>query len=74
MNIAYETLLELEADPQHPHRGLFEDMLDNVLERLRDGDDLVERGAAIKEELLAEPAVRNFACSRWADLRQSLLT
>ena len=73
MNRAYETLLDVDADPEHPLRGSFESLLHNVLERLRHGDDLIGREAALKEELLAEPVVRDFTRTLWADLKQSLL-
>lgn len=73
MNTAYDTLIEVDANPEHPLRESFETMLDGLLDRLRSGDDMAEKEAALKEELLAEPAVRDFTQSLWGDVKQSLL-
>lgn len=73
MNTVYDTLMAIDADPDHPLRKTYEEMIDGFLKRLKDGEDLAEKEDALKEELLGEPALRDFTRSLWQDIKRSLM-
>jgi uncharacterized membrane-anchored protein YjiN (DUF445 family) len=66
------TLQEVAADPQHPLRTRFDDAVRRFAERLRTSPETIARAEAIKEEMLAHPAVREYAGSVWADVKAKL--
>jgi uncharacterized membrane-anchored protein YjiN (DUF445 family) len=66
------TLAEVSADPQHPLRARFDQAVTRFAERLRTSPDTIARAEALKEELLAHPAVREYAGSVWTDLKAAL--
>jgi uncharacterized membrane-anchored protein YjiN (DUF445 family) len=66
------TLAEVSADPEHPLRARFDQAVQEFAERLRTSPDTIARAEAIKEELLAHPAVREYAGSVWADVKAAL--
>ena len=67
------TLHEVTADPDHPLRHRFNEVVDDFVERLRSSPEMIARGEALKEELLEHPAVRGYSASLWADMKASLL-
>ena len=66
------TLAEVSADPAHPLRARFDVAVQEFAERLRTSPETIARAEAIKEELLAHPAVREYAGSVWADVKAAL--
>lgn len=66
------TLAEVAEDPQHPLRGRFDEALESFIERLRHSPEAMARAEAIKEEVLAHPALREFAASLWTDAKDAL--
>ncbi len=64
---------EVRTDPDHELRRSIEARLVELRARLDDDPELLARGEALKEELLAHPAVRAWLGSLWGDLRASLL-
>jgi uncharacterized membrane-anchored protein YjiN (DUF445 family) len=66
------TLAEVSADPDHPLRARFDQAVQEFAERLRTSPDTIARAEAIKEELLAHPAVREYAGSVWTDVKAAL--
>jgi uncharacterized membrane-anchored protein YjiN (DUF445 family) len=66
------TLAEVSADPEHPLRARFDHAVQEFAERLRTSPDTIARAEAIKEELLAHPAVREYAGSLWTDVKAAL--
>jgi uncharacterized membrane-anchored protein YjiN (DUF445 family) len=66
------TLAEVSANPEHPLRARFDEAVAGFAERLRTAPDTIARAEAIKEELLAHPAVRDYAGSLWTDVKARL--
>ncbi len=66
------TLAEVSADPEHPLRARFDVAVQQFAERLRTSPDTIARAEALKEELLAHPAVRDYAGSVWTDVKAAL--
>jgi uncharacterized membrane-anchored protein YjiN (DUF445 family) len=66
------TLAEVSADPEHPLRARFDQAVQEFAERLRTSPEAIARAEAIKEELLAHPAVREYAASVWTDVKAAL--
>ena len=67
------TLAEVAADPYHPLRARFDDAIDRFVHDLRRSPATIARAEAIKEDLLAHPALRDFASSLWADAKAALV-
>lgn len=67
------TLQEVSADPDHPLRARFNQGVDEFVDRLKHSPEMIERGEALKEELLEHPAVRSYSASLWTDLKRALL-
>jgi uncharacterized membrane-anchored protein YjiN (DUF445 family) len=67
------TLAEVSADPEHPLRARFDEVLADFVERLRSSPNTITRAEELKEELLEHPAVRGFSASLWADVKRKLL-
>ncbi|BAU47471.1 membrane protein [Sulfurifustis variabilis] len=67
------TLEQVGQDREHPLRLRFDAALARFIERLRTDPELAGRAEAIKEEMLAHPAVRQFSAALWDDVKQSLI-
>jgi uncharacterized membrane-anchored protein YjiN (DUF445 family) len=66
------TLAEVAADPTHPLRERFDDAVRTFAEKLRTSPDTIARAEAIKEDMLAHPAVREYAGTVWSDVKAAL--
>ena len=66
------TLRQVAADPAHPLRGRFDTALASFIERLKTSPELNARAEEIKEDILANPAVRQFSATIWGDTKQAL--
>jgi uncharacterized membrane-anchored protein YjiN (DUF445 family) len=66
------TLTEVSADPNHPLRTRFDDAVKRFAEKLRTSPETIARAEAIKEDMLSHPAVREYADSVWADVKEKL--
>jgi uncharacterized membrane-anchored protein YjiN (DUF445 family) len=68
-----KTLEEVAADPAHPMRERFNEAVAEFVERLTSSPEMIARGEAFKEELLAHPKVREYSAGIWGDIKASLL-
>jgi len=66
------TLRQVAADPAHPLRERFDSALAGFIEKLRTSPEVIARAEGIKEDMLANPAVRQFSASIWGDAKQAL--
>lgn len=66
-------LYEMQVDIYHPMRVRLMSMINQFLEDLKHSDDIREKEVAIKEDLLSQPAVREFTTTLWSDLKAALL-
>jgi uncharacterized membrane-anchored protein YjiN (DUF445 family) len=66
------TLQEVARDPEHPLRARFDEALDRFIQELRTSPEAMARAEAIKEEVLAHPALREFSASLWQDAKAAL--
>jgi uncharacterized membrane-anchored protein YjiN (DUF445 family) len=66
------TLQDVAADPTHPLRERFDEAVQAFAERLRTSPDTIARAEAIKEDMLAHPAVREYAATVWTDVKAAL--
>lgn len=66
------TLSEVSANPDHPLRHKFDDAVRNFIERLQSSPETIARAEALKEELLADAATREFIGSIWSDIKRKL--
>jgi len=64
---------EVIADPDHELRGVLDERLAALVDGLQHDPDLIARGEALKEDLLADPALGGWTRSVWADVRRSLV-
>ncbi|MEJ8811707.1 DUF445 domain-containing protein [Variovorax ureilyticus] len=62
------TIGELASDPAHPLRLRFDQFMTGFVERLRNDPDFRRRGEAIREELLAHPALGDYLHGLWSEL------
>jgi uncharacterized membrane-anchored protein YjiN (DUF445 family) len=67
------TLDEVAADPQHPMRERFNEAVAEFVSRLKSSPEMIERGEALKEDLLGHPLVREYSAGLWADLKASIV-
>jgi uncharacterized membrane-anchored protein YjiN (DUF445 family) len=67
------TLAEVAADPYHPLRARFDEAMDKFIHDLRRSPATIARAEAIKEDILAHPALRDFAGSLWTDAKAALV-
>ena len=68
-----KTLEEVAADPSHPMRERFNEAVAEFVERLKSSPEMIARGEALKEDLLAHPRVREYSAGIWADIKAALL-
>jgi uncharacterized membrane-anchored protein YjiN (DUF445 family) len=67
-----ELLDAIAADPEHPARQEIKERLDALQHALAADPGLAARSRALKEELVAHPAVRSYASELWQRLRSEL--
>ena len=68
-----EELLEaIAADPAHPARSEIKARLESLQQALAADPTLAAKSRALKEELVAHPAVRSYAFELWQRLRSEL--
>jgi len=60
------------VDPNHPFHDKFHDLLYEFIERLQHDPATIARGEALKEDLLANPIVREFSASLWVEIKAAL--
>ncbi|MDQ2928890.1 MAG: DUF445 domain-containing protein [Pseudomonadota bacterium] len=58
---------EMGADPNHPLRSRFDGFAASFIERLKDDPELRSKGEAIKQELLAHPALSTYLHGLWSE-------
>lgn len=63
---------EVSRDPAHPLRDTFDDEIRRLIDDLQSNPEVIAKGEALKEELLAHPIVRDLAASLWADIKVAL--
>lgn len=69
---AIENMLrDIGADPQHPLRAKFDLALETFVDKLKHSPEVTARAEAMKEELLADPVVREFSTWLWASTRRA---
>lgn len=66
------TLRQVAADPAHPLRERFDNALAGFIEKLRTSPEVIARAEGIKEDMLENPAVRQFSGTIWSDVKQAL--
>jgi uncharacterized membrane-anchored protein YjiN (DUF445 family) len=66
-------LRDIGADLTHPLRAAFDAALRDFVERLERSPDVIARAEAIKDEWLADPAVRDVAARLWEALRRAIV-
>jgi uncharacterized membrane-anchored protein YjiN (DUF445 family) len=66
------TLKQVAADPTHPLRERFDKALAGFIEKLRTSPGTIARAEEIKEDMLENPAVRQFSATIWSDVKQAL--
>ena len=62
----------MAADPGHPLRERFDSALTGFIEKLRTSPEVIARAETIKEDMLANPAVRQFSATIWGDAKEAL--
>jgi uncharacterized membrane-anchored protein YjiN (DUF445 family) len=67
------TLHAVSVDPNHPFHDKFHDLLYAFIDRLQHDPATIARGEALKEELLANPVIREVSASLWAEIKAALL-
>ena len=67
-----KTLAEVSADPAHPLRQRFDVALAEFIEKLKTSPETIAQAEALKEDVLAHPAVRHFSASLWDDVKASV--
>lgn len=68
-----KTLYDMQVDIYHPMRVRMMQMSNEFMEQLRHSADIKEKEITLKEDILNEPAVRDFTHSLWADIKAALL-
>ena len=66
------TLRQVAAEPEHPLRERFDRALASFIEKLRTSPEVIARAEEIKEDMLANPAVRQFSAAIWGDAKEAL--
>ena len=59
---------EMGADPAHPLRVRFDEFIASFIERLKDDPEVRLKGEAIKQELLAHPALATYLQGLWSEM------
>jgi uncharacterized membrane-anchored protein YjiN (DUF445 family) len=66
------TLFEVGADPDHPLRHQFNDLLADWMVQLQDSPEVIARAEAIKQQVLDPETSGRLAASLWEELKQFL--
>lgn len=66
------TLHQVAGDPAHPLRERFDNALTGFIEKLRTSPEVIARAEVIKEDMLENPAVRQFSATIWNDAKHAL--
>jgi uncharacterized membrane-anchored protein YjiN (DUF445 family) len=66
------TLFEVGADPDHPLRHQFDELLADWMVQLQDSPEVIARAEAIKQQVLDPETSGRLAASLWAELKQFL--
>ena len=61
-------------DPNHELRVVFDERVKELVVRLQHDPELLARGEALKQDLLAHPELRVWTASLWTDLKAGLRT
>ena len=67
------TLYEMQVDIYHPMRVRIMKMSSEFMNNLKHSEDIREKEISLKEDLLAEPALRDFTATLWSDIKTALL-
>lgn len=70
---ASKALYEMQVDVLHPLRVRAMNAIKEFLDDLRHSEEIANKEVAIKEDLLSQPAVRDFTVSLWTDIKEALL-
>jgi uncharacterized membrane-anchored protein YjiN (DUF445 family) len=73
VNAFEKALQEVNADPDHPLRKNFDEVVTRFIDDLKNSPDVLAKEEALKEELLQDPAVQEFSSSLWADIKTMLV-
>jgi uncharacterized membrane-anchored protein YjiN (DUF445 family) len=66
-------LHEVRADPDHPFRGRFDELVDAFVEKLKTSPELIAKGEGLKQELLAGEALHGLVKKLWLELKGALI-
>jgi uncharacterized membrane-anchored protein YjiN (DUF445 family) len=66
------TLFEVGADPDHPLRQQFDELLADWMIQLQDSPEVIARAEAIKQQVLDPETSGRLAASLWQELKQVL--
>src|SRR4051812_10546210 len=66
------TLFEVGADPDHPLRHQFDELLAEWMVQLQDSPEVIARAEAIKQQVLDPETSGRLAASLWQELKQVL--
>jgi uncharacterized membrane-anchored protein YjiN (DUF445 family) len=66
------TLFEVGADPDHPLRHQFDELLAEWMVQLQDSPEVIARAEAIKQQVLDPETSGRLAASLWSELKQIL--
>jgi uncharacterized membrane-anchored protein YjiN (DUF445 family) len=66
------TLFEVGADPDHPLRHQFDDLLDEWMVQLQESPEVIARAEAIKQQMLDPETSGRLAASLWQELKEIL--
>jgi uncharacterized membrane-anchored protein YjiN (DUF445 family) len=67
-----ELLEKMASDPQHPARAEIKERLKSLQDALAADPELAVKSRALKDEIVAHPAVRSYALELWQRLRGQL--
>jgi uncharacterized membrane-anchored protein YjiN (DUF445 family) len=68
-----KSLYEMQVDIFHPMRVRIVRMTNQFMQDLKSSEDFAHKEISIKEDLLNQPALRDFTGSLWTDIKQALL-
>jgi uncharacterized membrane-anchored protein YjiN (DUF445 family) len=66
------TLAEVSSNPDHPLRIKFDEAVKSFIERLQSSPETIAHAEELKQELLADAAMREFLGTIWADIKRKL--
>lgn len=66
------TLLEVAADPSHPLRRQFDDLLTDWIVQLQESPAAMARADAVKQQLFDHPTSRQLSASLWGEVKRML--